>query len=91
MRDGGEVTKYLGFQGRAKFSLLKRLKEVIQLQSGEIQSADFPLLWFLAGLNYPLRGAIGQPYARPDRVHRLPGGRDRSSGAGSRRQVPGER
>lgn len=47
------------------------------------------MLWFLAGLTNPLRGDIGQPCARPARVHWLPGGRDRRSGAWSRGQVSG--
>lgn len=81
----GVGTKYLGLQRRAKFSPLKRLKEVIQLRFWESPTRSFPLALAPRG-SYPRSGDIGQPYARPARVHRLPGGRDRSSGTGSRGQ-----
>lgn len=81
-----ESTKYLGFQERAKFSPLNRLKKVIQLRFWENPIRSFPLALAPRWFYYPRRGDIGQPDARPARVHRLPGGRDPNSGAGSKGQ-----
>lgn len=74
-------TKNLGFQERAKFSPLKSLKEVIQLRFWENPNRSFLLALAPRGSLNPRRVDVGQPQARPIRVHPLPGGWDRNSGA----------
>lgn len=86
-----EAPNNVGFLERTKFSLLKKLKEAIQLRFWGNPIRSFPLALVPRRPYQPAQGDIGQHRARPARVHRLPGGRDRRSGAGSKRQGSGER